>query len=86
MDLEELELKQKLKKLTENISDKEKSSDENFTSDEDEANQLTDDMKPPGRKDAYFASALRRKTVTSTDGRFIRNELSSVQRVRPHDS
>lgn len=88
LDPEELELKQKLKKLTENISDKEKCSEENCTSDEDEANQLRDDIKPPGTKEPYFASALRSKTMTSDDffGSFFRNELSSLQRVRPHDS
>lgn len=80
MDLEELELKQKLKKLTENISDQEKGSDDNFTSDEDEAIQLTNDMKP------NFASAIKRQSVTSADGTFFRTELSSVQRVRPHKS
>ncbi|XP_053090396.1 uncharacterized protein mlphb [Pangasianodon hypophthalmus] len=80
VDLEELELKQRLKKLTESISDKEKSSDENFTSDEDEANQLTDDLKPPGRKEPYFASALKREAVTPADGSFFRTELSSMQK------
>ncbi|XP_053536851.1 melanophilin isoform X1 [Ictalurus punctatus] len=82
LDPEELELKQKLKKLTENISDKEKCSEENCTSDEDEANQLRDDIKPPGTKEPYFASALRSKTMTSDDffGSFFRNELSSLQR------
>lgn len=83
MDLEELELKQRLKKLTENISDEEKNSNENFTSDEDEANRLMDEMKPLGREEIYFATTT--KTVTSAYGNFFKNELSSVQKVRLHD-
>ncbi|XP_058249274.1 melanophilin [Hemibagrus wyckioides] len=81
LDLEEMELKQKLKKLTKNISDEEKSSNENFTSDEDDANRVTDEMKPLGREEIYFATTLKGKTVTSAYGNFFRNELSSVQKT-----
>lgn len=84
MDLEEVELKQKLSKLTEKLSDKEKNSDEDFTSDEHEANQHTDDMKLQEKKQPYFSAVLKRKSVTA-DGSFCRNELSSLQRVRLHD-
>lgn len=86
MDLEEMELKQKLNKLTEKISDKEEHSDEDFTSHEHDANQHTDDMKLQGRKQPYVSTVIKSKTVTLADDSYSRNELFSLQRVRPHDS
>ncbi|KAF7709796.1 rab effector MyRIP isoform X2 [Silurus meridionalis] len=73
VDLVELELKQRLKKLTENISDKEKSSDE------EEDNQGIDYMKPLKSKQPYFSSALKRKRATSADSNLCRNELTSLR-------
>ncbi|KAL7881158.1 hypothetical protein AOLI_G00080060 [Acnodon oligacanthus] len=57
VDQEERELKKKLEELTENISDK------GLSSDEEEANKLTDDTKPLGGRGHYCSSVMRRQTA-----------------------
>ncbi|XP_017543025.1 melanophilin isoform X1 [Pygocentrus nattereri] len=57
VDQEERELKKKLEELTENISDK------GLSSDEEEANKLTDDTKTLGGSGHYCSSVMRRQTA-----------------------
>ncbi|XP_072542557.1 melanophilin [Salminus brasiliensis] len=60
VDQEELELKKKLEELTENISDK------GLSSDEEETNKLKDDIKPLGGS-SHECSLITRRETTPVD-------------------